>query len=123
MLPDAPPLAQALLGTLFTWAVTALGAAVVFVAAPGVRERLEGGGGQCFTIDGWKLGASALARALLLYCLGRRRRIPIDSEGEGRAIRQGMGEAGDRRLIAGGQCFGPCFTTVLPGKTTQDSDR
>jgi zinc transporter 11 len=31
MLPDYSPVAQALLGTLFTWAVTAAGSALVFV--------------------------------------------------------------------------------------------
>ena len=31
MIEGRPPMEQALLGTLFTWAVTALGAAVVFV--------------------------------------------------------------------------------------------
>jgi len=31
MIPDYNPVTQALLGTLFTWAVTALGSALVFV--------------------------------------------------------------------------------------------
>jgi len=57
MIQDAAPVVQALLGTLFTWGVTALGASVVFCVPPSLSSEKEGlvldaalgfGGGKCF---------------------------------------------------------------------------
>ena len=41
MIAGLDPILQAFLGTLFTWAVTALGAAVVFLVPTSMSRRME----------------------------------------------------------------------------------
>ena len=41
MIPGADPVLQAFLGTLFTWGITALGAAVVFLVLTSMSRSME----------------------------------------------------------------------------------
>ncbi|KAL7870133.1 hypothetical protein AOLI_G00141210 [Acnodon oligacanthus] len=67
MLPDRSPVVQALLGTLFTWGLTAAGAALVFVFSGGQKRILDGSlgfaAGVMLAASYWSLLAPAIEMA------------------------------------------------------------
>ncbi|KAG5280421.1 hypothetical protein AALO_G00088930 [Alosa alosa] len=67
MLPGYSPVAQALLGTLFTWALTAAGAALVFVFSSRQKRILDGSlgfaAGVMLAASYWSLLAPAIEMA------------------------------------------------------------
>lgn len=67
MIPNYNPVVQALLGTLFTWGVTALGSAVVFVFSSGQRKVLDASlgfaAGVMLAASYWSLLAPAIEMA------------------------------------------------------------
>lgn len=75
MIPDYNPVAQALLGTLFTWAVTALGSALVFVFNSGQRKILDASlgfaAGVMLAASYWSLLAPAIEMAEISGSYGK----------------------------------------------------
>ncbi|KAL6475038.1 hypothetical protein MHYP_G00160780, partial [Metynnis hypsauchen] len=67
MIPDRSPVIQALLGTLFTWGLTAAGAALVFVFSGGQKRILDGSlgfaAGVMLAASYWSLLAPAIEMA------------------------------------------------------------
>lgn len=67
MIPNSNPVVQALLGTLFTWGVTALGSALVFVFNSGQRKVLDASlgfaAGVMLAASYWSLLAPAIEMA------------------------------------------------------------
>ncbi|KAM4663862.1 zinc transporter ZIP11 isoform 2-T3 [Discoglossus pictus] len=67
MIEDSNPVLQALLGTLFTWALTAAGSALVFVFSTGERRILDGSlgfaAGVMLAASYWSLLAPAIEMA------------------------------------------------------------
>ncbi|XP_020626646.1 zinc transporter ZIP11-like isoform X1 [Orbicella faveolata] len=75
MIPDYNPVTQALLGTLFTWAVTALGSALVFVFNSGQRKILDASlgfaAGVMLAASYWSLLAPAIEMAEISGSYGK----------------------------------------------------
>lgn len=67
MLPGVSPVVQALLGTLFTWGLTAAGAALVFIFSSGQKRILDGSlgfaAGVMLAASYWSLLAPAIEMA------------------------------------------------------------
>ncbi|KAK7113365.1 zinc transporter ZIP11-like [Littorina saxatilis] len=67
MIEDAGPVLQTILGTLFTWGLTALGAGLVFIFSSGQRKLLDGSlgfaGGVMIAASYWSLLAPAIEMA------------------------------------------------------------
>ena len=81
MIRGYSPVLQAALGTLFTWAVTAAGAALVFVFKSGQRKILDGSlgfaSGVMLAASYWSLLAPAIEHATLSEVYGKHAYLPV----------------------------------------------